>query len=34
VFPGGTITLSHRASGRTSKVDPQACLNLVSQVGC
>jgi hypothetical protein len=33
VFPGGAITLSHRASRGTSQVDPRTCLNLVSQAG-
>jgi hypothetical protein len=33
VFPGGTITLSHRASRRTSQVDPRTCLNLLGQDG-
>jgi hypothetical protein len=33
VFPGGAITLSHRASRGTSQFDPRTCLNLVSQPG-
>ena len=33
VFPGGVITLSHRASRGTSQVDPRTCLNLISQAG-
>jgi hypothetical protein len=33
VFPGGTITLSHRANRGTSQSDPRTCLNLVSQAG-
>jgi len=33
VFPGGAITLSHRAGHGTSQLDPRTCLNLLSQAG-
>lgn len=33
VFPGGTITLSHRVGRETPQVDPRTCLDIISQSG-
>jgi len=33
VFPGGTITLSHRAGHQAAQVDPQTCLTVIGQSG-
>jgi hypothetical protein len=33
VFPGGTITLSHRVGRETPQLNPRTCLNLIGQSG-